>query len=91
MRDALGGLRAEALDQRLQVDAVEQLHHVVEGAFARDAEVVELDRVRGAQRRRGARLAREQSQQPLRILRVRGRSAPSGRISFTAAGRASMR
>jgi hypothetical protein len=67
---ALGWLRAEAVDQRLEIDAVEQLHHVVERALARDAKVVELDRVGRTQRRRRARLACEKPQQAFRVLRA---------------------
>ena len=40
------GLRTVALDQRLQVDAVEELHRVVEHAFGRAAVVVDRDGVR---------------------------------------------
>src|SRR6185295_12409451 len=46
------GLRAERLDQGLQVYAVEQLHHVIEDAVFGDAEVVQLHGVGRAQQRR---------------------------------------
>jgi hypothetical protein len=51
--------RAEPLDQRFQIEAVEHLHHVVERAVLRDAEVVELHRVRRAQSSGRLRLALE--------------------------------
>ncbi len=38
-------LRAERRHQRLETDAVEQLHHVVEAPISRHAEIVEVDRV----------------------------------------------
>ena len=40
------GLRAVALDERLQVDAVEVFHRVIEDAFGRAAVVVDRDGVR---------------------------------------------
>ena len=49
---ASGRLRAERRHERLEADAVEQLHHVVEAPIARHAEVVEVDRVRRLQTRR---------------------------------------
>ena len=55
----LGRQRAEPLDQRVQVEPVQQLHHVVERAVVGHAEVVELDGVRRAQRRGGLGLALE--------------------------------
>ena len=51
--------RAEALDQRLQVAAVEQFHHVVERRLFGDAVVEQTDRVRRLQQRRRLRLALE--------------------------------
>ena len=44
-------LRAERRHQRLETDAVEQLHHVIEPPITRHAEIVEVDRVRRLQTR----------------------------------------
>ncbi len=49
MDDAVGGHGAEAPDQGLQVEPVQDLHHVIERAVAGDAEVVQLDAVRRVQ------------------------------------------
>ena len=62
---ALGRHRAEALDQRVEVHAVEQLHHVVERAVVGHAEVVELHRVRRLEPGGRARLALEPAEQEL--------------------------
>ena len=48
---AVGWLRSELRDERLQADAVEQLHHVVEPAILRGAEVIQIHRVRRLQGR----------------------------------------
>ena len=56
------GHRAGLLDQRLEVAALEELHHVVEHAVVADAEVVEDDGVRRRQHRRRLRLALEAAQ-----------------------------
>ena len=55
----LGRRGPEAPDQRVGVEAVEQLHDVVEGAVVGDAEVEELDRVGRAQPGDRLRLALE--------------------------------
>ncbi len=44
-------LRAVLLHQSVEIEAVEELHHVVEGPVVGPAEVVELDRVRGSEAR----------------------------------------
>ena len=49
----------ELAHERFEVAPGEQLHHVVEGPFLRDAEVEHLDRVRRAQCRGCLRLAFE--------------------------------
>ena len=49
MIDPLGRLRAEARDDAVQVESVEQLHDVVEAAAVVHAEVVQLHRVRRPQ------------------------------------------
>ena len=54
-----GGLRAVARDQRLEVESVEQLHHVVEHAELGDAVVVDRDGVARPHRRQGLGLAAE--------------------------------
>src|SRR5690349_6824171 len=46
MRHARGMHGSETVHHGLQVDAVEQFHHVVEGAFFRLAEIVKRDGVR---------------------------------------------
>ena len=51
--------RTEFAHQRLEVAAGEQLHHVIERAVLRDAEVEDLNRVRRAQGRRRLRLTLE--------------------------------
>jgi len=58
-RDALGIHRAGVLDQRLEIDAVEQLHHDVELAVVGDPKVVQADGVRGPELRGGAGLLGE--------------------------------
>src|SRR4030095_11717256 len=46
VHDALGGHRAEAFDQRVGVEALEQLHYVVERTFVSRPEVEQRRRVR---------------------------------------------
>ena len=75
--DPLRRQRPELLDQRLEVEAVEQLHHVVERAVVGDAEVVELHRVRRRERGGGARLALEAAHEQLGIGPA-SRRAPAG-------------
>ena len=55
------------LDERIEVEAVEQLHHVKETAVARDAEVPELHGVRRAQLRRDLRFALEAPHRQLAV------------------------
>src|SRR5207247_8318979 len=55
--------------ERFQIQPVEELHHVIESAFTRDAEVVKLNRVRRFQRSRGACFARKEPEQSLGVLR----------------------
>ena len=45
MDDPFGGNRAEAPDQSVGIDAIEQFHHVIERAFLSDAEVEQRHRV----------------------------------------------
>ena len=47
--DARGRLGPERVDERLQADAVEQLHHVIQAAFLRRAEVVQINSIRRLQ------------------------------------------
>ena len=56
---ALGRLRPEARDDALEIEPVEQLHHVIEAAAVVDAEVVELHGVRRPQAGGHLRLALE--------------------------------
>ncbi len=49
MHRPLRRYRAVSLDQRLQVETIEELHDEKEGAVLRDAEVVEIDGVRRAE------------------------------------------
>ena len=83
--DALGRHRAEALDQRIGVESVEQLHHIVERAVLGDAEV--------EQRRRCGVIAaarspapRARTAGPRRPKPPAGRPHRAGRISLIAAG-----
>ena len=64
---AVGGHRTELPDQRLEVAAREQLHHVVERAVLGDAEVEQLNRVRRAQLRGRLRLALETAKRQLHL------------------------
>ena len=59
----------EMPDQGLEVETVEQLHHVVQPAVFGDTEVVELHRVRRRERGGGARLALEAHHEKLGITR----------------------
>src|SRR5262245_43065169 len=61
----------EAIDQRLQVESVEQLHHVIERTVCRYTEIVQLDRVRRAERCGGLRLALEARPQQMVTLGAR--------------------
>ena len=54
-----GGHRAVPPDECIEVEAVEQLHHVIETAVAGDAEIPELHGVRRAQPGRDLRFALE--------------------------------
>ena len=56
-------LRSEAVDDVLQVEPLQQLHDVVEGAGVVDAEVVELHGMRRPQPRRHLRFALETADQ----------------------------
>ena len=56
---ALGGQRAEALDQRFQVEPLQQLHHQEEGPVLGGAEVVQIDGVGRAERGGGLGLTPE--------------------------------
>ena len=61
--------RAVFGNECLEVQPLEQLHHVVEGAVARDAEIVELDGMRGAEHRRRLRLAAKALHQDAALVR----------------------
>ncbi len=65
---ALRGQRPEPLHQRLQVEPVQQLHHVVEGAVFGDPEVVQLDGMGGPHERRCLGFALEPPQGLLSLL-----------------------
>ena len=71
--DPLRRQRPVLPDQGIEVETVEQLHHVVEPAVLGDAEVVELHRVRGREGSGGARLTLEAHDQKLGIARHRAR------------------
>src|SRR5258708_4922621 len=51
-RDSCWRLWTKLLHQSLQIDSVQQLHHVVEDTILCDTEVVQLHGMRGAQRSR---------------------------------------
>ena len=69
--DPLRRQRPVLPDQGVEVEPVEQLHHVVQPAVLGDAEIVELHRVRRRERGGGARLALEAPHQQLGIARHR--------------------
>ena len=86
---ALRGHRAEPLDQRLQIEPVQQLHDEEEGSVVGHPEIVQTDGVRGAERRGRLGLAAEAlGDHPGGAGELEPRI--SDRISFTAAGRASI-
>src|SRR6185436_4321644 len=60
-----GGLRSEAVHDALEVETLQQLHHVVEAAALIHAEVVELHGMRRAQTRRHLCLALESTDELL--------------------------
>src|SRR6476659_7209386 len=53
MNCACRGNRSEARSQLLEIETIEQLHDVVERPVVGDAEIVKLDRMWRAKRRRG--------------------------------------
>ena len=66
---AIGPERPVTLDERVHVQAVEQLHDVVERPVGRNAEIVQLDRVRRTQQRRRVRFPLEPLPKRLTIAR----------------------
>ena len=86
---ALVRQRAELLHQRLEVAALEQLHHVIEAAVIGGAEVEQANRMLRLQQRRGLRFALEPAQ-----LRLRRRIGVAERLvpdEFDRGSRASRR
>ena len=86
----LGRNRAEAAEQRVGIEPVEQLHDVVEGPVVGIAEIEELHGVGRAEPGDHLGLALEPAH---RLVRHSGAPFPAreGRISLIAAGRVSMR
>ena len=73
-----GGMRPEAPEQRVGVEAVEQLHDVVERAVGGDAEIEELHRVGRAEAGDHLRLALEPPDRLLRDAAPPVGRAPAG-------------
>ena len=72
IEDPFGGYRAEAPDQRVGIDTVEQLHHVIERAVLGDAEVEQRHGVRRSELCDDLRLPLES---PSRVVRDAGRAS----------------
>ena len=85
--DAGCRLRTERRDERLQADAVEQLHHVVETAVLRGAEIVEIH---GVGRLQPAIMLASRRNRLMNTSACRAEDAPAGFTSLIAAGRASI-
>ena len=87
---ALRRQRPEPLDQPVGIEAFEQLHHVVECAVLRDAEVEEIHRMRRTKPGNDLGFALEPSARVVRDDRA-SVSGGDARMSLIAAGRASIR
>src|SRR6478672_10184999 len=67
MDDSLGRLGPVLSDQGIEIETVEQLHHVVQPAVLRGAEVVELHGVRRLERSGGAGFPLEAAEEQVGI------------------------